>query len=374
MTTQDEQTDQTPETSESPAESSEFPETALPKESVPESPRRNGPGAGALIFLVALLPGVAALSWLVWQHFQDAGVATEFRALDLRLDELAERVSDHEDSVGALSSTLEGLRAQVGGIDIAPLQREIDAYRDDLTEMERRLDRRLQAMGGKLDELDLDVPDTERRLPLLEAGMLLRLGQDRLELAGDAAGARQAFERARERLALSDDPRVGAVSRQIAREVELIAAWRAPDWPALSGRLRALSDAVPAWTLKTAPSLQPAEPEERRSFRGRAQRALSSLVTIRRTDEIHLTPADAEQLRATVQARLAAAELEAARRDSAALAANLAPVFDVLNKYFDGDHVGVQAAKQGISELLAAVEPEDPPVVGEAARQLQALL
>lgn len=384
MTTQDEQSEQLSDAPEAGPEAADAgvsdttavddPPPSSPDAEQSEPPRKSGRAGGIFLFLLALLPGLLALGWLAWNHLQPDHEAVEQAALDEQLQTMDERLADHQHQLSEVSSLAGALRARVDDLDVAALQREIDSYRNDLNELERRLESRLRAMDGRLDEADLNAPDAERRIPLLEAAALLRLGADRFELAADVDGARQAFERARQRLGLSDDPRVGAVDRQIAREIEAIAAWRRPDWAGISGRLRALSEGASDWPLKPVNPVLDADPEERRSFRGRVQRTLSRLITIRRKDETQLLPDEADQLRSGLKARLAAAELEVVRRDAGALAAILAPVDQALEQYFDGEHPRVQAARQSVSEAMAAAESEHPPALGEAARQLQTLL
>lgn len=341
----------------------------------PRGPNRRG---GKLLFVLALLPGLAALGWLTWDYFQPGHEPAGQSALEGRVEALDERLDEgldeHRRRLSEVSSAAESLQSRVDGIDVAALQREMDGYRNDLGELERRVESRLSAMDARLDEADLTAPDAEQRIPLVEAAALLRLGADRLELAADADGARRAYVRARQRLALSDDPRTGAVDRQIVREIEAITAWRQTDWAGISGRLRALSEGASDWPLKPVAPVLDTDPEERRSLRGRLQRTLGRLVTIRRRDETELAPAEADQLRSGLKARLAAAELEAVRHDADAMAAVLEPVIDALDRYFDGEHSRMQAVRQSVSEVLEAAESEDPPAVGEAARQLQALL
>lgn len=343
-----------------------------PAESQPARPAPHR-GVSMPLLLVALLPGLAALAWLGWGHWQARG-HEPLQALDARIDALAARADGTDSRLADLAAAVDQAQARIDAIDIEPLQRELDAYQRDLAALERILEQRLRTFDDTLEALELGLPDIDRRVLLVESAALLRLGQDRLELAGDADGARRAYTRALERLNLSDDPRAGAVSRQAMRELEAIRAWQTPDWLALAARLRALSESVGDWPLRAAAEVRLDTPEQRRSLRGRMQRALDRLITVRRTGDDYLAPAEAEQLRASVRARLAIAELEVARRDGAALAAVLAPVEDALQTFFDADHARVIAASDSLSAVLDGLDSQPLPVLGEAARQLQSLL
>ncbi len=85
---------------------------------------------------------------------------------------------------------------------------------------------------------------------LAEADFLLRLGEERLRLFGDVAGARASFELADAQLAEVADPRATSVRQTLALERDALAAIAVADLPVILGRLDGLADGVSRWPLR----------------------------------------------------------------------------------------------------------------------------
>ncbi len=368
-------------------------ESEKPVTSAPGSSGSGGRRGYLGLTLLALLLALAALGGVAYLYLDrdEAADAGDIEALERAAADLEERLDSRLDALESdrasdageienLASRLEELAGELDDLDLGPLESELSAISSDLEAIESRVADRLEAFEDRLEEIaDEEIRDPrrdlERRVRLQEAMALLRMGQDRMELAGDASAARGAFARAGARLEDLDDPALGSVRRQIAREREALEGWQPVDWNEITARLQALESTVADWTLRES-ELTEVEPgdEEALGWLNRLRSTFSGLVEVRRREGDWLTPAEAEGLLAGIRARLAAAELAAARRDRQALESALDRIVGALEEWFDAEDSAVTGALESMESVRQMAREQDAPDIGEAASRLQSVI
>jgi len=207
-----------------------------------QATRRRG-GAGLL--LVALL-ALAALAVALYPLLDQQDPLEEFAMLETSLEDLDARISDR---VSGLAERLDSLEQALedAAADRDRLASRLDRRLDEAASERRSLAGRIDAQEGSLEALESELGaqlqelwqqegqqrevdrDFARRMHLLEAASLLRLGQERAELAADWTAARLAYERAEQLLRDVDDPRLGQVRRLLAAELTALESAREPN-------------------------------------------------------------------------------------------------------------------------------------------------
>lgn len=302
---------------------------------------------------------------------QHQTASDERAAMQAELDQLARSLTALERKLQELSSELEATAAARDG-----LSGRLDQFERGLAGLESELGEQLQALWqqeGQIREADREL---ERFMRLLEAASLLRLGQERAELAADWTGARLAYERAERLLRDVDDPRLGQVRRLLARELADLESLRSPEWERLQARLARLADQLGEWPLRTmnAETESPADALEPAGWRQDAGRALARLVTVRRRDHIELGDDAIDSLREQLRLRLLAAELALVRRDLADLEHQLERGLDLLESWFDTNDPDVAQGKSALQALREVSAPSAPTGLGAALAALSEYL
>jgi uroporphyrin-3 C-methyltransferase len=137
---------------------------------------------------------------------------------------------------------------------------EVEALRralDDAARVNRAMREQLLGLTQRVGLLEDGLSGFERgaapgidAVRLAEADFLLRLGEERLRLFTDVAGARAAFELADAQLSEVGDPRVASVRQTLALERDALAAVAVADLPVILARLDALANGVADWPLR----------------------------------------------------------------------------------------------------------------------------
>lgn len=339
---------------------------------------RSGQGVAWLALLLAL--GAGALAG--WQWWQDR-LAVDERPGQERLEAEAERVDSLSDQLDRLGSRLDALDGRdseladsVSAHDQAlrSIRDELRASDDEMADQERRLetlsstiDRRFDRLEERIDQQPTgaessapDVERLERRLALIEAAALLRLGQARAELAGDRSGAVAAYRRASERLEGVEGAGLGRLRDLVADELAALESMQLPEWDAVSERLEALEDGVSDWPgaesdVSSAPE---AEIEETESWWQGVRQSVGQLVRVSPRDEAALSPAVFETLAERLRLHLLAARVAVERRDADSLTGHLAQARALVERGYDVSHPVVR-------EALASLKITDD-IPGEA--------
>ena len=190
---------------------------------------RAAPGHGALWLLLALCAALGVAGWRGWQAWSAHDAATrrsfaeQLDALDARLDALREQQRAQSQRLQQDESTDRVLREEVIGLGqrSALLEQTVEKLADP--------DRR----GAQALFLD-------------EAALLLAIGQQRLQLAGDIDAARRAYALAATLLERADDPRLLDLRQALVQERAALDALGADPRVAALRALDAFSASLPA--------------------------------------------------------------------------------------------------------------------------------
>ncbi len=351
--------------------------------------RSAGPGKLGLV-LVALLAllalAVALYPWIApdeeageLQALVDASVEEIDQRVSERFSALAGRLDELDRALTEVRSEQENLASRLGRAESESreISTSLERQADSLEALENEVGAQLQELWqqeGQQREADREF---ERRMRLLEAASLLRLGQERAELAADWPASRSAYERAEQLVRAVDDPRLGQVRRLLATELAALESVREPEWERWQVRLSQIADSARQWPIRNHEHAAESTVEptsERGGWLGDIRAALGRLVTVSRRDELEL-PADAvDSLREQLQLRLVAAELALVRRNLVELGHQLRATFDLIDQWFDPDDADVRSATERLRELESIQAPRVPEGLGEALRALQSQL
>ena len=384
-------------------------EAAAPAEKK-SKPARSRSGRLALLLSVLAL-GLAG--WMFYEHYFDqvilpdsapeAASAQELSALDGRLDELSERVSEFaalgeeqqqrlRDQQDSLTEQVERLGTRIGDLESrlqSQFERRLDQVEDELGRQARQWSDDLAALEGQLgqavdaweirgDEERQVERDLLRHIAMLEAAALLRIGQERAELGADLRGARLAYRRAEQLLDRVDDVRLDRVQRLIAQELEAMERLPGVDLGRALARLDRLARDSRGWpTLvgqETREPVRRGEEDEPEHWRERLSGAARSLVRVQARDDLGRTQEQFEMSRDMLQLRLVAAQLALSRRDETSFGLQLGAAVDLLDEWFDTSADAVAQARAELVELSELSFEPELPELGEALDRLQTLL
>lgn len=371
------------------------------------APRRPGGGLAWLALLLAVA-ALALAAWLAWpalledaetaegqalaalesQLLEQAELVTRLRSdlaehdqasrsrteeveqrLDARIEARFGRVADLERAVGRIEARSEDLPARLDA-----LEQELAGRTQDSRELRERLDaaiRQLDERGDLERQVDRDL---RRQIVMLEAAGLLRSGQDLAELAGDHSAALRAFRRARTRLSVLEDARLEQVQRSLAREIEDLAAARAPDLHSALAVLERLGRDSQSWPLQLEPAPIASPEETPEDWRQRVGTTLRSLVRIQARDELGRTQEAFEAAREQLRLRLLSAELALARRESETLVLQIDAAIALLDEWFRADAEAVRSARAELERMRELPLTTELPALGSALEQLEARL
>ncbi|HHI77617.1 MAG TPA: hypothetical protein ENJ94_10615 [Gammaproteobacteria bacterium] len=362
---------------------------APPTEEDAAPPRSGGQKAALLIALLSLLLVVVAVA-MAYRYTRQAAddlarlqaslqqSLEQQQALQQRLDEAKRAVAAQAERIAAQEQKLSEQAALV------------QKARDQFAQQGRRLDSEREQMEQREAELRAAVADVHKRVGasgtqwmVAEAEYLLRLANERLNLARDVATARAALLLADQRLRDTGDPGWSAVREQIARDIATLDAAELPDLTGVSARLSALAEQVPQLklahsTLGGSPRSRPepaeATPREARSW----QTLLDDLwagfkqtVRIRRNDkpvQAMLPPEQQYFLYENLRLHLEGARLALARGDERLYHDNLAEVRRALDEYFDPRDAVTRRLRDAVQELdQVRIRPSLPDISGSLA-------
>ena len=364
----------------------------------------------AWLALVFSLAALGAAGWLLWQSFEapleadfsqrletvDGAIDSQARGLRqqaLRSQEQAERLQALNDRIARFESRLSAVaeRPDGPGAELSSLRERvsgqverIDSLQSTLSELRGELESAIPELRDRVGELqsrrDTQLAEmlsgAEFRLALIEAAGLLRLGQARAELSGQAGEALEAYRLAGSRLDGLEDPRVERLRREVAREITRLESVEPVDWSALGARLSALEAGVTQWPLAGAATA--ATPrgevaggdEESSGFWGRLGNSLSGLVRISPRESAPLSPAAGASIRERLRLHLAAAQAAAARRNAEELKLQAGQAGELLAAHFETSARPVAQALTALEEV-AAIDTASLPELGDALAAIE---
>jgi uroporphyrin-3 C-methyltransferase len=259
--------------------------------------------------------------------------------------------------------------ARLAGLDVASVEER--GIRKSLAEQVERLQARLAAVEGKLDDwqaqaaaLQAQSQDSARsreQALLLEVEQAIALAGQQLQLAGNVAVATLALQMADARLARLDRPQHVPLRKALAADLARLAAVPVVDVAGASLRLEQAFASVdklplaahvrPAAGTATA-AAGPASWWER-SW-GEIWRELKGLVRIQRFDRDEpalLAPGQEYFARENLKMRLVGARLSLLARDAASYRGELRSASAALGRHFAADDKAVQAMQAQLGQL-----------------------
>ncbi|WP_345294070.1 uroporphyrinogen-III C-methyltransferase [Luteimonas vadosa] len=313
----------------------------------PASPPRR---SSALFWLLALGAVVLAtgLGWRQWQAVQAERVATAgeqqllLQSLERRLDALRRDQRAQAARLRQATDTNRVLRDELLGI----------AQRAAL--LEDSLDRLSDPRNAGPQALRLD-----------EVEWLLDQGRQRLELAGDLAGARRAYAMAARRLDGVAGPGFLDLRQTLEQERAALGAMDADPKALAAQRIDAFAAQLPPLTL------QP-EGDPQAAARPWWRRIADRIVAVRRSEaSVASDPADRVAALAALQLELSLARASAERRDAAGYRAAIDRADAWLQRLWPAPVVqGQRQRLRALRELPLAL---DVPTLGSTIEQLQRL-
>jgi uroporphyrin-3 C-methyltransferase len=307
---------------------------------------RAGSGRGALVLALVVLAALAFAGWRGWRAWSehDAALRHTFAeqadALDARLDALrgeqraqALRLQQDEATNRVLREELIGL-----GQRSALVEQTVEKLADP--------DRH----GAQAMFLD-------------ETALLLAMGQQRLQLAGDLDGARRAYALAASMLGRVDDPKLLDLRQTLEQERNALDALGADPRTSALRQLAAFAAALPTGD-DLATNEDPRAPWW--------QRLLSRVVRVQPSaSAIAIDPADRRAARAGLELELSLARAAAERGDAAAWREALDRADAWLRRLWPPSQRGaLEARLRGLREMPLSASV---PVLGSSLQQLQAL-
>lgn len=313
------------------------------------APARRFPLAWLLLVVAVAAVGVALLlGWRAWQNYQ----ATQLQA--------AQAQQQRWDGTQQMLETLrrDQRLANERLQDAAATNRVL---RDEMLGLSQR--------SALLEDTVQKLADPNRHgaqaLRLDEVELLLRLGQQRLSIAGDADGARRAYALANGALNGIDDPGYLNLRQALVQERDALERLGAGPQAEAGKNLDALAAELQRLPEQTAQASDAAQPWW--------QKALAPLVDIRpsRGDAL-LTGGDRHAARDAVQIEISLARAAAERGDAAGFAQSLRRVETWTNRLWPDSPQRRQLRARLRSLQQAPLRPRLPEL-GTTLLQLQAM-
>ena len=316
----------------------------------PTAPRR---ARWRLLVPLVLASGVALAGWFGWQGWQARQQQAQERALD---------DARQIDALGQRMDTLRGdLRAQGRLLQDAAASNRV--LRDEVL----GLGQRNALLEEAVARLDANAREGHQALRLDETELLLVLGVQRLEIAGDVAGARRASALAAAMLDGLDQPEALNLRQALAAErVALDALGPGPRAQAAQ-RLEAISADIARLPLQV-PSA-PAQEQKRPLW----QRLLSPLLEIRpASGQALMGEAERRQGEDALQVELtlARAALERGDVDGFHTALNRSAMW--VGRLWP-DSPALREVRQELESLRKAPLQAESPLLGSTLQQLRAM-
>lgn len=308
---------------------------------------RTGSGRGAFVFALIVLAALSFAGWRGWRAWSERDAA------------MRRTLAEQADALGARLDALRGeQRAQS-----LRLQQD-EATNRVLREEVIGLGQRSALVEQTVEKLADPDRHGAQALLLDETALLLAIGQQRLQLAGDLDGARRAYALAANLLERVDDPKLLDLRQTLLQERTALDALGADPRASALQQLAAFSAALPTGDDSVAVE------DAHVSW---WQRLLSRIVRVQPSDSAIATdPADRRDARAGLELELTMARVAAERRDLAAWREALDRARTWLHRLWP-DSPRRRALDARLQALRGAPLATSIPVLGSTLQQLQAL-
>jgi uroporphyrin-3 C-methyltransferase len=324
------------------------------------APRRRPFPLAPIISLLAL----AGAAWSLWEvHAVRRDQAEAESARQAQADQLARLGRDGAEALRQ-AQALERRLADADGVN--------QSMREEVLGLGERA-RLLEDAVARLAERGMSGAVLMR---LNEAEFLLRMGEERLALFGDADATIAAFQLADAELAALEDPLFTGVRQRIAADVAALSALPRVDRSALLGRLDAVADALPALPTRSVVAGPAPEVAPTAGWFERTAAALARFVRVRELGDGSgplANPLDVDAARAAVAIELSLAKAAILVGDEPALRTAAERARRQLAATFAGDAPAVQQALTTLDAVLATPAQPAWPDVGGALQELRNL-
>jgi uroporphyrin-3 C-methyltransferase len=261
---------------------------------------------------------------------------------------------------------------------------DVDALRralDDAARVNRAMREQLLGLTQRVGLLEDGLSGIERgaapgidAVRLAEADFLLRLGEQRLRLFADVAGAREAYALADSQLSEVSDPRVTSVRQTLALERDALAAVAVADLAVILARLDALADGVADWPLRGRddPAAASGAAAAQPGIWQRLVAAIDRYFRVRRIDPNERSGAG-PLLRERIALDLSRARLLLLRAQGEPALAAIQSLRAEVEREFDATDSRVTAAVGVLDEIRSSPLVPMWPDLGESRRELARL-
>jgi len=310
-------------------------------------PRRRGI-AGGLVLLALVLAGLAGWRGWAWWEVREVRERVALDVAEQRAEALQARIeAAHRE-----------LRVQAQRLQDAAATNRI--LREEMLGLSQR--------GALLEEAVARLAASDRQgtraLRLEETASLLTQAAQRIEIAGDLAGASRAYALAADALAAIDDPTLLDLRQTLAQERAALATYGQGPQAEWDARLQAFAAALPRLPDR---GQAPAPP------RAAWQRLLAPLVDIRPSQPgMAIAPADREAGIAALEIEISLARAALERQDQAGLQVALARAEAWLPRLWP-DSPALRQRRGELEALRQVPLQPRPPELGSTLQQLRGL-
>nr|WP_246505575.1 uroporphyrinogen-III C-methyltransferase [Coralloluteibacterium stylophorae] len=232
--------------------------------------------------------------------------------------------------------------------------------------------RRAELLEESVNQLSERRARGDAGLRLDEVELLLSLGRQRLELAGDIDAARRAYAAARDVLRNAEDPAYTNLRQSLEQELAALRAVGEDPRDRAVGELAALESALPQLP---APTLMAQDDDATAATPGTAERLLSRLVRVRRSDADdveRVAPAERAAALQALRVELTLARVAAERRDAMAFDDAIGRIETRLGHLF-ADTPEVRERRERLRALAGRPLDFEVPLLGSTLEQLRGL-
>jgi uroporphyrin-III C-methyltransferase len=262
--------------------------------------------------------------------------------------------------------------AQAPSLPINPELQSLQARLNDAQTVNRVLREQVLALSQRMDLVEQSLAAARREqapsaesFKLDEAQYLLSLAETRLDLFADPQSAVRALELADNLLAGIGDPGLASVRQSLSIELDVVRAAPMNDMPALSGRLRALTQELANVPVKIDASA---------NSQGRLWAALDRYLVVRREGEAMPSIGRSPwAVREGITLEFERAQLALERQQPEIWQRSLTTALQMAEQSLVAENVSAESFLMRLKGLASTALAPEPPKIGVALRELRRL-
>jgi len=349
----------------------------------PQPERQGSSSAVAWLALLLALVAAGGLGWLVREQLLrgDTGVTARLDAIEASAGRAAPDLDGLKRQWRAeLDAALEKMQAGAGDLDgqTSRLSQSLESVQAQLADLSGRL----AQQGTELARYSADERDDWL---LAEAQYLIRLANQQLLMAGDAAAAQSLLESADRILLQLDDPRLHDARAAVAVDLAAVRAIPRIDVEGLYLRLAALVEQADKLVIFELPEREARPgPEPADTWRARLRQGyeaalakLSDYIIIRRRDEPMQALMDPQWeglVRQNLRMLLEQAQIALLSGNQLLYRDSLERAQHWVQKFFESDEAAARAMSREISALAQTNIATDLPDISGSVEALDAVM